>query len=147
MGDKEFHNTFGEEIAGATQILDHYASQVCPTCGGECCHRIGCGFYSPRFKKCPIYEYRPPKCRLYYCSKITQEGENSEIAKNLTKVIQDRFTGALFFDAPASLVIYDWVREMSIEEEVRKIIQAFENESMGCVEAQERLQNLVCGER
>ena len=147
MTDKEFETIFGEDIAGAARILDQYANRVCQTCGGECCRRIGCEFYSPRFKACPIYEFRPAKCRLYYCSKIASEGEDPETAGELTEVIRDSLTQALFLDAPAIILVYDWIRDMGIEEEVRQTIQALENESMDCAEAQSRLKNLVHAER
>jgi len=147
MTDEEFSSLFGKEIAGAARTLDQYANQVCQTCGGECCHRIGCEFYSPKFKTCPIQEYRPAKCRLYYCSKVAHEGDASETVRKLIEVIKDRFAHALFFDAPAIILIHDWIRELGIEEEVHRTIQAFENESMDCAETQSRLKNLIRGER
>lgn len=143
MTDNEFADIFGHEIAGATQVLDSFAARVCPPCRGECCRRIACGFYSTHLPRCPIRDRRPPKCRLYYCSKITLDQENAEIAGRMTRIIDERFSLALFFDAPITILDYDWIREFGIEDEVREIMHAVESGGLDCATAEARLKDLI----
>lgn len=143
MTDDEFAEIFGHEIAGATQVLDAFAAKVCPSCRGECCRKIVCGFYSTHLPHCPVRDRRPPKCRLYYCSKITGHQENAEIAGRMTRIIDERFSLALFFDAPITILDYDWIREFGIEEEVREIMHALESGGLDSATAEARLKDLI----
>ena len=70
LTDGEFETRFGTQVVEAVKVLGRYAGTICQGCGGECCGRVGCDFYCDKFGSCPIYLYRPAKCRLYYCDKV-----------------------------------------------------------------------------
>src|SRR5512136_2667032 len=76
--DAEFEAAFGVQAAGAVKMLARHAAAVCRECGGECCRRINCEFYSDRFPTCPIFDCRPAKCRLYHCERILESHALSE---------------------------------------------------------------------
>ncbi|MDI6806245.1 MAG: hypothetical protein QMD14_00305 [Candidatus Aenigmarchaeota archaeon] len=157
LTDNEFEVLFGAEVIKATKILDKYAEQMCKDCGGECCKRIGCGFYSAQFDSCPIYEYRPAKCRLYYCEKIIENKllsqEKRELlyksVKNLSEILEYSWGLEIFFEPPIKLDQKDWLSTLGIEKDIRKIVQASENRDIDYGTAKKLLKNLVqqCRER
>ena len=140
MTDKEFETIFGEDIAGAARILDQYANRVCQTCGGECCRRIGCEFYSPRFKACPIHEFRPAKCRLYFCDRVLENdsltAEEREMisapVKDLSAVLRQVWGLSIFLEPPVKVGEKSWLALLGVEDRVKLIVQAFENGDMDC---------------
>jgi hypothetical protein len=68
LDDAEFAGVCREE-AQEVVSLNTKCCNICSSCGGECCQVIECGLYSPEFNGCPIYEFRPPACRQWFCSK------------------------------------------------------------------------------
>jgi hypothetical protein len=84
LTDSEFDAAFGAQAADATRMLSKHAATICRDCGGECCRRISCEFYSDRFSTCPIFEYRPAKCRLYFCERIL---ENEALSKREREIL------------------------------------------------------------
>jgi len=141
--DSEFEALFGPQVVAATAILSRYAEKICRACGGECCHRIGCEFYSVGFGFCPIYEYRPAKCRVCYCEKVLENDPSqregltreerellSKPAENLSEVLRHLWGVKLFLEPPLSLGEpfqgKGWLAGLGVEDEVRQIVQAFE---------------------
>ncbi len=70
--DSEINELFGEEVAGALAEFERYnqKEQVCSKCESRCCPVIACEFYTPQFTRCPIYDIRPPVCRLHFCHRF-----------------------------------------------------------------------------
>ena len=143
MTDEEFKSVFGEEIVRLVTFLDEASAKDCQECGGACCQRIKCGMFSSKFEKCPIYHYRPPKCRLYYCGKILIETEVNRIAERLTQLLEERFSLAIFLDPPVRIMNYDWLVDLGIGKNVFSIVNDLENELLSCNEAQKLLDDLI----
>jgi hypothetical protein len=148
--DDEFKEIFTEEVIKATRALDKYAKWICRTCGGKCCKAIWCGFYSEKFDSCPIYEYRPLKCRLYYCKEITENEdltlEEKELldkrVKNLSETIKSRGI-EIFFESPVKIGQKRWLTSLEMEEDAYKIVQAFEKGEINQETAKDSLKSLV----
>jgi hypothetical protein len=70
--DSETDELFGEEVADALAEFERYnqKEQVCSHCESRCCPAIDCEFYAPQFTRCPIYDLRPPVCRLHFCHRF-----------------------------------------------------------------------------
>ena len=149
--DDEFEALLGVQVVEATRMLRRYAENVCRACGRECCETVGCGFYSGKFGSCPIYEYRPAKCRLYYCEKIlgneflSQEERRliDQPVENLLEVLRYAWGTGPPLEAPATAAEKSWLSSLGIEEEVNKTVQAFENDEMEHSLAKARLVGLV----
>ena len=124
LSDQDFEEFFGSDIARVARILGQYADAVCPQCGGKCCRFIRCRFYSPEFGCCPIHEYRPAKCRLYFCSEITSQ--NAEAALLLSRLIMDGYGLGIFLTFPAEIRGCDWLASSGIKEAVNNTMHALE---------------------
>jgi hypothetical protein len=70
--DAEMDTLYGEEIAVALDSLARLneKEQFCQNCQTRCCPAVKCELYAPQFNRCPIYEFRPPICRLHYCHRF-----------------------------------------------------------------------------
>jgi hypothetical protein len=149
--DSEFEGLFGTQIAEATRMLARYAAGICQACAGECCRRIECEFYSHRFETCPIYEYRPIKCRFYYCEKILENELLSDEArwlvnrpaKELSERLRDGWGLGIFIDPPVKIGGRSWLALLGIEEEVVRIVQSLNNDQASPESATARLVRLV----
>jgi hypothetical protein len=151
LTDSEFEGLFGYQVAEATRMLAQYATATCQVCGGECCPRIRCEFYSNRFDTCPIYEYRPAKCRLYFCEKILENellGDEARWlinrpAKELSERLKDGWGLGIFIEPPVIVAGKSWLAMLGIEEEVVRIVQSLNNDQASPDEARARLMKLV----
>jgi len=149
--DGEFEILFGAQIAKAKRVLDQYAGEICAACGGECCERTGCGFHSVRFDCCPIYEWRPAKCRLYYCERVlesellTQQERQllGERAMNLSQILSYSCGFEILLQPPIRIVEKDWLVTLGLHGQVTKIVQAFENGELEANSAKAKLLSLV----
>ena len=151
IADDEFEALFGVQVVEGTRMLERHAEKSCRACGGECCQRVECGFYSSRFGSCPIYGYRPAKCRLYYCEKILENGLLSQEERklidgpvgNLLEVLKYAWGTGTPLEPPATAGEKNWLVSLGIEEEVNKTVQAFENDEIEHSLAKARLIGLV----
>jgi hypothetical protein len=133
--DSEFESLFGAQIAEATRMLAGHAAAICQSCAGECCRRIECEFYSDRFNSCPIHEYRPVKCRFYYCEKILENELLSDEARWLlnrpARELSDRLRDDqglhIFIEPPVRIAGRSWLARFGIEAEVAGIMEAVNN--------------------
>ena len=149
--DREFEVLFGAQIAKAKRILDRYAGKICAACGGECCQRTECGFYSVKFDSCPIYEWRPAKCRLYYCERVLESELLSQQerqllgqrAMNLSRILSYSCGFEILLQPPIRIVEKDWLATLGLQEQVNRIVQAFENGELDDTSAKAKLRSLV----
>lgn len=132
-------------------MLDKYAVTICRNCGGECCHRIGCQFYSRRFATCPIFRYRPAKCRLYFCDKVLDNGalskEEREVLNRpvieLSKILKRNWGVGIFIEPPVKVGGRDWLSGLGIESRVTEVIKWLEAGRISPKSAQFRLLGIV----
>ena len=151
LSDDEFEARFGLQVAASKVVLDRCAEKVCVACGGECCKRIGCAFYSPRFDSCPIREYRPAKCRLYYCERILdsdllEEQERrllKEAARNVSQILRHSHGLNIVLEPHVRIGERDWLDTLGLRGTVNAIIWAFENNELDVGLAKARLTNMV----
>ena len=151
LSDDEFEARFGPQLAASKVVLDRCAEKVCIACGGECCKRIGCAFYSPRFDSCPIREYRPAKCRLYYCERIldsdlVEEQEQrllKEAARNVSQILWHSHGLDILLMPPVRIGEKDWLDTIGLDDTVNGIVRAFENNELDISLAKARLTNTV----
>ena len=151
LTDNEFETLFGAQAAEATRMLGKYAAEICSICHGQCCRRIGCEFYSDRFDACPIYEYRPAKCRLYHCEKILENEllteEERELlnrpAKELSESLKQGWGLGIFIEPPIKVGQKSWLTSLGIEDQVARIIQSLGDDQIGPSSARTRLRRLV----
>ncbi|HEX9896034.1 MAG TPA: hypothetical protein VGA85_00015 [Dehalococcoidales bacterium] len=70
--DTEMNTLYGEEVTAALEGLARLneKEQFCQNCQTRCCPAVKCELYAPQFNRCPIYEFRPPICRLHYCHRF-----------------------------------------------------------------------------
>jgi hypothetical protein len=75
--DAEMNTLYGEEVTEALEGLVHInkKGQFCQNCQTRCCPVVKCELYSPQFNRCPIFELRPPICRLHYCHQFFDDGD------------------------------------------------------------------------
>lgn len=147
----EFASLLGPRALEAIGILDRVASTVCPACGGECCRRIGCGFYSPLFGSCPISDYRPAKCRLYFCERVLEsplvgpeEGRIlDEPARDLSRYLEYSYGLELFFSPPIRIGEADWLETLGLQEAVGRIVCELNKGYVDPSIARSRLRDLV----
>ena len=133
--DAEFEAVFGPQAAEAARMLSKHAATVCRDCGGECCRRIKCEFYSDRFSTCPIFEYRPAKCRLYFCERIleneTLSKREREIldqpARELSDALKRGWGTGIFIEPPVKVGDKSWLTSLGIDAEVAEVIGSLEN--------------------
>jgi len=135
LTDSEFEVAFGAQAAKATRMLSRHAATVCRDCGGECCRRIKCEFYSDRFSTCPIFEYRPAKCRLYFCERILENETLSERerqvlnqpAVELSEALRRGWGIGIFIEPPVKVGDKSWLTSLGIDAEVAEVIGSLEN--------------------
>jgi hypothetical protein len=151
LTDGEFELLFGAQIAEATRMLGRHAAGICQSCAGECCRRIECEFYSDRFDNCPIHEYRPVKCRFYYCEKILENELLSDEARwllnrparELSERLRDSQGLAIFIEPPVRIGGQSWLALLGIEGEVAEIVTSVNNGRLAPSTARARLVRLV----
>jgi hypothetical protein len=151
LTDEEFEVLFGAQIAEATRMLGRHAAGICQSCAGECCRRIECEFYSDRFDNCPIHEYRPVKCRFYYCEKILENELLSDEARWLinrpARELSDRLRDDqglhIFIEPPVRIGGQSWLTEFGMEAEVAGIVGAVNSGVISPDAGRSRLVGLV----
>jgi hypothetical protein len=149
--DDEFETLFGPQVAQAVSVLDKYADEVCAACGGECCQRIRCGFFSAAFGSCPIHGFRPAKCRLYYCDRVLDNPLLSEQerqllgqpARDVSRIVEYNYGLEVLLSPPIRIGEKDWLAALGIEAEVQSILRALENGGTDGGPARADLMNLI----
>ncbi len=149
--DAEFEAGFGAQAAGAVRMLGRHAGGICGDCGGECCRRIGCELYSPRFSACPIFEFRPAKCRLYFCERILESEALSaeerallnKPAVEISEALRRGWGLGIFIEPPLKIGDRSWLAPLGIEEEVAATVAALEAGATGAAAAAAALRGIV----
>lgn len=149
--DAEFETSFGAQAAAAVRMLSKHAEGICRECGGECCRRIKCEFYSEKFPACPIFEYRPAKCRLYFCEKILEnEALNKEErdilnkpAVELSEALKKGWGTGIFIEPPVRVGDKSWLTPLGIETEVDAVISLLGKGAIDATSARSVLLGLV----
>lgn len=153
LTDSEFESILERDIIKALRALTNRedTQQACAACHGKCCEDIGCGFYSTKFDCCPIFEYRPAKCRLFFCSQVIEheslDGETRELldmqVQKLSDIVKPGSAGAVFGDAPASDGNERSLTGLEVETEAKGVVEAMERELVDSDMAREQLRALV----
>jgi hypothetical protein len=151
LTDSEFEAAFGAQAAEATRMLSQHAAVVCRECGGECCRRIKCEFYSVLFGSCPIFEYRPAKCRLYFCERILENEALSERerhilnqpARELSDALKRGWGIGIFIEPPVRVGDKSWLTGLGIEVQVTEITDSLETGTPGADSARVGLLDIV----
>jgi len=151
LTDSEFDAAFGAQASEATRMLSRHATTVCRECGGECCRRIKCEFYSEQFGSCPIFEYRPAKCRLYFCERILENEALSERermvinqpARELSDALKRGWGIGIFIDPPVRVGDESWLTGLGIEAQVTEIVRSLDNGGIGTDAARDGLLDVV----
>jgi len=151
LTDSEFESIAGIEAIKIIHDLGEYAEPVCKACGGKCCREIGCGFYSPKFEFCPIFDLRPAKCRFYHCRTVTESDDlDSETrnalnknARRLSDIIGADLLELVFSDPPTKTGPKRWLTGLEMEEQAHNIVQAFEAGEIDQNTAGDRLRALA----
>ena len=153
LTDSEFERIIERDIVKALRALTFHevTQQACAACHGKCCEDIGCGFYSTRFDCCPIFEYRPAKCRLFFCSQVLEheslDEETRELldmqVQKLSEIIKSGFTDAVFGDAPSSKGCEASLTGLEVEMEAKRVVEAMESGLVDSNTARDRLRSLV----
>ncbi|MDM8000569.1 MAG: hypothetical protein QUS33_11390 [Dehalococcoidia bacterium] len=149
--DAEFEAAFGAEASQAVNMLSRYAEGICRDCGGECCRRIRCEFYSRHFGTCPIFEYRPAKCRLYFCEKVlenealsaTEREMLSRPAVELSERLRKGWGLGVFIEPPVRIGEKSWLAGLGIDTEVAASIDLLEKGAIDAESARSVLLGLV----
>jgi hypothetical protein len=132
--DAEFETAFGTQATKAIGMLGKYAAGICRDCGGECCRRIKCEFHSSRFATCPIFDYRPAKCRLYFFERILESEALSETerqmlnqpAVELSEALRRGWGLGIFIEPPVRVGDRSWLTSLGIEAQVAEVINSLE---------------------
>ena len=151
LTDGEFEAAFGAQAAEATRMLSGHAAVVCRECGGECCRRIKCEFYSVLFGSCPIFEYRPAKCRLYFCERILEnealsDGERDILNKpavELSEALRRGWGIGIFIEPPVRVGDKSWLTSLGIDSEVNAVVDLLGKGAIDAESARSVLQGLV----
>lgn len=87
--DAEMDTLYGEEVTAALDELARLneKEQFCQNCQTRCCPAVKCELYAPQFSRCPIYEFRPPICRLHYCHRFFANGDT--LLKEMSDIFFD----------------------------------------------------------
>lgn len=87
--DAEMNTLYGGEVTAALDGLAHLneKEQFCQNCQTRCCPAVKCELYASQFNHCPIYEFRPPICRLHYCHRFFANGDT--LLKELSDIFFD----------------------------------------------------------
>ena len=149
--DAEFEAAYGAEATAAISMLGKYAGDICRECGGECCQRIKCEFYSTRFSTCPIFAYRPAKCRLYFCESILEnealsEEERATLNKpavELSEALRRGWGLGIFIEPPVRVGEKSWLTSLGIETEVNAVVDLLGKGAIDAESARSVLQGLV----
>jgi len=149
--DSEFEAVFGAQTTNAIKMLSKYAEDTCRDCGGECCSRINCEFYSKQFDLCPIFEYRPAKCRLYFCDRILENEALSEAERDflnkpaveLSDALRQGWGIGIFIEPPIKIGDKSWLTALGIEGEVGEVITSLEAGRLNAAAASGRLMDIV----
>jgi hypothetical protein len=149
--DAEFEAAFGAQAAEATRLLARHAAPVCRECGGECCRRIKCEFYSNRFSNCPIFGYRPAKCRLYFCERILESEALSEEERDilnrpaveLSDILKKGWGLGIFIEPPVRVGDKSWLAELGIDTEVQAVVDLLGKGAIDAESARSVLLGLV----
>ena len=157
LTDSEFESIIERDIIKALRALTSHegTQQACAACHGKCCKDIGCGFYSAKFDCCPIFEYRPAKCRLFFCPQVLEheslDGETRELldkqVQRLSEIIKSGFADAVFGDASASDGNEHSLTGLEVEIEAKRVVKAMERELVDSDTAREQLRALVAKHR
>lgn len=136
LTDGEFESVAGEDITKVIHALHNHecARRTCEVCGGGCCKNIGCGFYSGMFEFCPIYEFRPAKCRFFFCPQILECNSLDQTirelldkrVKKLSDIAQPGLIEAIFADAIRGYGQKLSLTGLEVEEQARHIVEAME---------------------
>lgn len=151
LTDGEFEAAFGAQAAEATRMLSGHAAVVCRECGGECCRRIKCEFYSVLFGSCPIFEYRPAKCRLYFCERILENEALSkrerdilnQPAMELSDALKRGWGIGIFIEPPVRVGDDSWLTGLGIEAQVTEILSSLDKGRIGTDAARTGLLDIV----
>ena len=151
LTDAEFEAAFGAQAAEATRMLSGHAAAVCRDCGGECCRRIKCEFYSVLFGSCPIFEYRPAKCRLYFCERILENKALSkrerdilnQPARELSDALKRGWGIGIFIEPPVRVGDKSWLTSLGIDSEVNAVVDLLGKGAIDAESARSVLQGLV----
>ena len=149
--DAEFEKAFGAHAAGAIRMLGRHAAGICRDCGGECCRRIRCEFYSGRFPACPIFDHRPAKCRLYFCERILENEALSQEeravldqpAVEVSEALRRGWGLGLFIEPPVTIGDRSWLTPLGIEGAVATVMAALESGRIEAGMAAGALQEIV----
>lgn len=106
--DAEMKSLYGEDMPLVLDQLGHIndLNRFCQDCQSRCCPAVRCEFYAPQFSSCPIFDLRPPICRLHYCHRFFTDHDT--LLKDMSDVFFDSLLKAdslgsnkvKFFDAP-----------------------------------------------
>ena len=151
LSDAEFEAAFGAQASEATRMLGRHAAAACRDCGGECCRRIKCEFYSEQFGSCPIFEYRPAKCRLYFCERILENEALSERerhiinqpARELSDALKRGWGIGIFIEPPVRVGDKSWLTSLGIDSEVNAVVDLLGKGAIDAESARSVLQGLV----
>lgn len=151
LTNSEFEEIVGEKVIEAIDILSRHVGEACASCNGQCCKNIGCGFYSSKLSRCPIFQYRPAKCRFYFCRDILESESLSlqerevldTCVRDVSEIIKSEFLGLIFSDPPIRLGQKRWLTSLELEEKAYSIIEALERGDLESHCAQEKLITLV----
>jgi len=149
--DAEFEAAFGAQAAEAVSMLSKHAGIICRDCGGDCCRRIKCEFYSGRFPTCPIFAYRPAKCRLYFCERVLENEALSETERDilnkpaveLSEALRRGWGLGIFMEPPVRVGDKSWLTSLGIELEVGEVIGSLEADRFSTDAASRRLLDMV----
>lgn len=149
--DAEFADAFGALAAAAVRMLGKHAEGICRDCGGECCRRIKCEFHSDRFAACPIFEYRPAKCRLYFCEKVlenealsaTEREMLNQPAAELSEALKKGWGLGIFIEPPVRVGEKSWLTGLGIDTEVSAAVDLLEKGAIDAEAARSVLIGLV----
>jgi hypothetical protein len=153
LTDGEFQGVVKQEPLDATRALteDVGVQQGCLACGGKCCRDLGCGFFSEAFSSCPIFEYRPAKCRFHFCSDLlasdTLDKRTEELLnlgfKNLSEVIGKEHLAQVFGGPWNPSAEGRGLTGLDLELEASAIVSSLEKGELDASAAQGRLSVLV----
>jgi hypothetical protein len=151
LTDGEFEAAFGAQATRAIKMLSKHAEDICRDCGGECCRRIKCEFYSDRFPACPIFECRPAKCRLYFCERILENESLSKTERDilnqpaveLSEALRRGWGLGIFIEPPVRIGEKSWLTSLGIEAEVTGITQSLDHDKIDTDSARAGLLDIV----
>jgi hypothetical protein len=120
--DAEMTLLYGEEVTDSLAELarENIKIEICSHCQQKCCPLVKCELYDPGFSQCPVFEYRPPLCRMHFCDKFPI-GDVSFIREFadifLNSIIESQRQGsqkaALFDCPPLSRLAPEFVKNTS----------------------------------